>query len=129
MKPFCVSEYEIRSQSLIKQDICIERVHGFKLIEAGRDMKSEAERSGTLNSALTLCDLQGSMASLQQSAVLPNESNRLSFTQLSIASEAFGLEINSKLHRIQNCSRACLTITLYFAIQNCLQARPGEATI
>lgn len=47
MKPFCVSEYEIRSQSLIKQDICIERVHGFKLIEAGRDMKSEAERSGT----------------------------------------------------------------------------------
>lgn len=40
------------------------------------------------------------MASLQQSAVLPNESNRLSFTQLSIDSEAFWLETNSKLHSI-----------------------------
>lgn len=49
---------------------------------------------------LNLIDLQGLMAILQQSAVLPNGGNRLSFTKVIIASEAFWLETNSKVPRI-----------------------------
>jgi hypothetical protein len=76
---------------------------------------------------LNLIDLQGLMAILQLSAVLPNGSNRLSFTRLIIASEAF--LARDQFKTTQSRSRACLRTTLYSAIQSCLQARPGEATI
>lgn len=66
------------------------------------------------------------MAIHQQSAVLPNKSDRLSFTQLIIASEVF--LARDQFESTQNRSRACLRITLYSAIQSCLQARPGETT-
>lgn len=45
-KPFCVCYYGIQSQSLIAQG-WIESGRDFKVIEVGRNMKSEAERSGT----------------------------------------------------------------------------------
>lgn len=45
-KPFCVSDYGIQSQSLIAQAE-LKVFATFKVVEVGRNMKSEAERSGT----------------------------------------------------------------------------------